>query len=86
MTDAPVRVAITYCANCGYGPQAIDLTRALLDAYGTRLSKVELVPWHDGSFEVAVNGVLVHSMMREGGFPEAETILAAVDHRLNGAT
>ena len=83
MTATPVRVAITYCADCGYGPQALDLTRNLLDAFGTRLSKVELIPWHDGSFEVAVNGVLVHSMMREGGFPEAEAIVSAVDQRLN---
>jgi selenoprotein W-related protein len=82
MADAPIRVAITYCSDCGYAPQALDLTRALLDAYGTRLSRIELVPWHDGSFEVAINGALVHSMMREGGFPEAEAIIDAVGERL----
>jgi selenoprotein W-related protein len=28
------------------------------------------VPWYEGSFDVAVNGRLVHSMYREGGFPD----------------
>jgi selenoprotein W-related protein len=82
MASDPVRVSITYCAECGYGPQALDLTKALMNAFGTKLTKIELVPWHDGSFEVAVNGRLVHSMMREGGFPEHDTIIEAAQAQL----
>jgi selenoprotein W-related protein len=53
--------------------------------FGTRLSKIELIPWHDGSFEVAINGNLVHSMMREGGFPEPATIVDAIKAELVAA-
>lgn len=79
---APVRVAITYCAECGYEQFTLDLAAALMKEFGARLSRIEIVPWHDGSFDVTVNGELVHSMYREGGFPEHETIIAAVRDRL----
>ncbi|HEX9439357.1 MAG TPA: Rdx family protein, partial [Roseiflexaceae bacterium] len=38
--------------------------------------------WQDGAFEVVVDGDLVHSMYRDGGFPEHETIIRAVSERL----
>jgi selenoprotein W-related protein len=85
MADRAIRISITYCAECGYAPQALDLTRALMTSFGTRLSKIELIPWHDGSFEVAINGTVVHSMMREGGFPESSTIIDAVKAELVAA-
>lgn len=81
----PVRVAITYCAECGYEQFTLDLAAALMREFGAQLSKIEIVPWHDGSFDVTVNGELVHSMYREGGFPEHETIMAAVRDRLAGS-
>ena len=49
------------------------------------LSEIELIPWDEGSFDVSVGGMMVHSMMREGGFPENETIIEAVKERLNAA-
>jgi len=79
---APVRVAITYCAECGYEQFTLDLAAALMREFGAELSKIEIVPWHDGAFDVTVNGELVHSMYRDGGFPEHETIIAAVRERL----
>jgi selT/selW/selH selenoprotein domain len=78
----PVKVSITYCASCGYEPQALSLTAALLNTFTYDLSSVELIPWEDGSFDVVINGDLVHSMYREGGFPENETIIQAVRERL----
>lgn len=80
--SAPVKVSITYCASCGYEPQALSLTSALLNTFTYDLSSVELIPWEDGSFDVVINGELVHSMYREGGFPENETIIQAVRERL----
>lgn len=74
----PLKVTITYCAECGYEPQALGLAEVLMKALGHQLSSIELIPWHEGSFEVAVDGKLVHSMYRDGGFPEQATILAAV--------
>ena len=79
MTDQkPVKVTITYCAECGYEPQTLALTDALMRAFTHQLSSIELVPWYEGSFDVTVGGNLVHSMYRDGGFPEHETVIAAV--------
>ncbi len=86
MAKTPVKVAITYCAECGYDHQALDLTAALLRDFAHDLSSVELIPWYEGSFEVTVGGALVHSMYRDGGFPEYETVAAAVRERLQPAT
>lgn len=78
------KVKITYCAECGYEPQALALAGALMTTFGHKLSAIELVPWLEGTFDVSVNGELVHSMRREGGFPAHETIARAVRERLVG--
>lgn len=76
------KVTITYCAECGYEPQTLELTRALMHTFVTELSSIELLPWHDGAFDVHINGDLIHSMYRDGGFPEHETVIQAVRERL----
>jgi len=78
MASKPVKVVITYCAECGYEPKTLELAGSLMKAFGYKLSAIELVPWHDGSFDVHVGGELVHSMNREGGFPESAAIIDAV--------
>ena len=78
----PVKVAITYCAECGYEPQTIGLTNALMLQFGNQLSSIELIPWDEGAFDVRVGGELVHSMFRDGGFPANETVFAAVRRKL----
>ncbi len=78
----PVRVQITYCASCGYEPQTLALAGALMQEFVYDLASIELIPWQDGAFDVVVGGDLVHSMYREGGFPEHETIVRAVRERL----
>lgn len=82
MTGKPVKVKITYCAECGYEPQALDLTKALMYEFGAQLSAIELIPWESGTFDVSVDGDLVHSMKREGGFPELATVKSAVRARI----
>jgi selenoprotein W-related protein len=78
MATRPVKVTITYCAECGYEPQTLALAGALMSAFQHELSSIELIPWFEGSFDVSVGGELVHSMYRDGGFPEHETVIAAV--------
>jgi len=80
----PVKVRITYCAECGYEPQTLDLAKALMLEFGAELSSIELIPWDGGTFDVSVGGDLVHSMRREGGFPDQATIKEAVRARLRG--
>lgn len=78
----PVKVAITYCSVCGYEPQTLELANALMKAFVYDLAAIELIPWQDGTFDVTVNGDLVHSMARDGGFPEHAVVINAVRERL----
>lgn len=78
----PVKVRIVYCASCGYEPQTLELAGALMRSFLYDIAAIEIIPWQDGTFDVAVDGELVHSMLREGGFPEHETIIQAVRERL----
>ncbi len=82
MAKKPVKVTITYCAECGYEPQTLALTEALMMRFAHDLSSIELIPWYEGSFDVSVNGELVHQMYRDGGFPEHETVIGAVRRHL----
>ena len=53
--------------------------------FGPRLSAIEIIPWESGTFDVSVDGSLVHSMKRDGGFPEQATVVSAVRERLADA-
>jgi len=71
MTEQPpVKVTIAYCAECGYEPQALSLAEYLMREFKNDLGSIELIPWYEGSFDVSVGPDLVHSMYRDGGFPE----------------
>jgi len=78
MTKRLVKVTIAYCSECGYEPQTLALAEALMKEFRHELAEIELIPWYDGSFDVTVDGELVHSMYREGGFPEHQVVIDAV--------
>jgi selenoprotein W-related protein len=82
----PVKVTITYCAVCGYEPQTLALADALMRTFIYDLSVIELIPWQDGTFDVSIDGELVHSMARDGGFPDPAQIISAVRERLTPAS
>ena len=53
--------------------------------FGAQLSAIELIPWESGAFDVSVAGDVVHSMKRDGGFPDQATVKSAVRARLGNA-
>jgi selenoprotein W-related protein len=82
MAQRPVKVAITYCAECGYEPQTLALASAVMTTFQHEVSSIEIIPWYEGSFEVTVGGETVHSMYRDGGFPDHQIVIDAVRARL----
>lgn len=86
MSQQAPKVTITYCAECGYEGQTLALVSALMNAVGQRLAAIEIIPWFEGSFDVRVGEDLVHSMYRDGGFPDPDTIVAAVEGWRSGET
>jgi selenoprotein W-related protein len=78
----PVKIQIHYCAECGYDHEALDLTAALMKEFHMYLGGITIVPSGDGAYDVRVDGDLVHSMYRDGGFGDREQILAAVRAKL----
>jgi selenoprotein W-related protein len=77
-----VKVKITYCAECGYEPQTLDLAKALMYEFAHDLASIELIPWEGGTFDVSVDGELVHSMRRDGGFAEPDVVKRAIRTKL----
>jgi selenoprotein W-related protein len=84
MTATAHKIQITYCSECGYESQTLDLAKALMLEFGARLSSIELIPWDGGAFDISVDGQLIHSMAREGGFGDPAAIKQAVRARLSG--
>ena len=82
MPARPVKIQIDYCAECGYDHEALDLAAALMKEFHMYLGGITIVPSGDGAYDVRVDGDLVHSMYRDGGFGDREQILAAVRARL----
>lgn len=85
MAQQPVKVTITYCAECGYEHATLGLVEDLMREFQHQLSAIEIIPWFQGAFDVRVNEDLVHSMYRDGGFPEYRTVAQAVRAQLGAS-
>lgn len=69
-----MRIKITYCYDCGYTDQALDLVKKLLSDFEDDLEDLTLVPASDGIFDVEVDGKMVHSKHKSGWFPNYDEL------------
>ena len=63
-------VEITYCRQCRWGLRAAWVAQELLTTFEDELAAVTLRPGTGGVFDVALDGVVIHSRKTAGGFAE----------------
>ena len=75
-------VEIEFCVPCDFRPQAVDLTRELVDGWAHQLREIRLVPSSGGRFEVSVDGDLIFSKAALDRHAEPGEIAALISARL----
>ena len=73
MTTKP-RVEIAYCPGCRWLMRAGWVAQELLTTFEEELGEVALMPGESGVFDVRVDGALLWSRSRDGGFPELKVL------------
>jgi selenoprotein W-related protein len=77
-TERRHSMVIEFCIPCDFRPQAIELTRELLDGWAERLSEIRLIPSSGGRFEVTLDDVIIFSKAALDRHAEPGEIAAAV--------
>lgn len=72
------RVEIHYCTKCRWLLRSTWMTQELLSTFENDISEVALVPGTNGIFEIRVNGNVVWSREKDGGFPEIKVLKTLV--------
>lgn len=75
-------IEIHYCQSCGMLPRATWLAQELLNTFARDLDAVALRPGGGGVFEVHVDGKCLHSLERDGAFPEPQAVKQIVRKRI----
>ncbi|KJE92367.1 hypothetical protein CAOG_03349 [Capsaspora owczarzaki ATCC 30864] len=70
-----LKVNIEYCSACGYFPRMKEIERAIQKEFPT--AKVTGEGGRSKSFEVTINGELVHSKLTSGKFVNPPVIVEA---------
>lgn len=76
------RVEIRYCTRCRWLLRAAWMGQELLTSFEDEIAELVLVPGSGGIFEVRVEGELVWSRERDGGFPEIKELKQRVRDRI----
>jgi selenoprotein W-related protein len=78
-------VEIEFCVPCDFRPQAVEVTRELLDGWAHDLREVRLLPSSGGRFEVTLDGDLIFSKAALDRHAEPGEIASQVAERLGPA-
>lgn len=72
------RVEIHYCTKCRWLLRSTWMAQELLFTFENEISEIALVPGTNAIFEIRVNGNLIWSRERDGGFPEIKLLKSLV--------
>ncbi|MFQ6094238.1 MAG: Rdx family protein, partial [bacterium] len=73
---------IEFCRQCRYHLRAAWWAAELFNLYAGRLASVRLVDGETSSFEIKLNGELLHSKLKTGKFPDFDELKGAIGHRV----
>jgi selenoprotein W-related protein len=84
IVEAPAShvVQIEFCVPCDFRPQALALTRELVDGWAHVLREIALLPSSGGRFEVTLDGELIFSKAALDRHAEPGEIASIVAERL----
>ena len=72
------RVEIHYCTKCKWLLRSAWMAQELLSTFEGDISEVALIPGSNAIFEIKVNGSLIWSRERDGGFPEIKVLKSLI--------
>ncbi|TDI92485.1 MAG: SelT/SelW/SelH family protein [Gammaproteobacteria bacterium] len=72
------RVEIRYCTKCKWLLRSAWMAQELLSTFEDDISEVALVPGANAVFEIKINGSLIWSREKDGGFPEIKVLKSLV--------
>ena len=72
------RVEIHYCTKCKWLLRSTWMAQELLSTFEDDISEVALIPGADAIFEIKVNGNLIWSRVRDGGFPDIKVLKSLI--------
>jgi selenoprotein W-related protein len=84
MPEKP-KVEIVYCTGCRWLLRAAWMSQELLSTFENDLGGVTLVPGGGGVFDIRLDGTLIWSREKQGGFPDIKILKQLVrDHAAPG--
>ncbi len=72
------RVEIHYCTKCKWLIRSAWMAQEILSTFEDDVSEVALVPGANAIFEIKINGNLIWSRERDGGFPEIKVLKSLI--------
>ena len=72
------RAEIHYCTKCRWLLRSTWMAQELLSTFENEVSEIALVPGTNAIFEIRVNGKLIWSREKDGGFPEIKVLKSRV--------
>ncbi|MGA8016280.1 MAG: Rdx family protein [Candidatus Dormiibacterota bacterium] len=82
LSQADHTVEVEFCVPCDLRPQALAVTKELVDDWSHQLREIRLLPSSGGRFEVSLDGELIFSKLRLDRTPEPGEIDRLIRERI----